>query len=464
MNLLSYAQNEIRRRAALLPREVGAWSDVANANENNFGIHKSQFQALKIMMTGLLERQHVLLEGFTGNLSAEQFAEQSLAFGDEVVGTHDIWSIFRRIMAQRADANLKRPVDAADLVAADCYLMCMDRARDWDAIEEQKFREPPLTYFEAEVSPSTASRGYALESLGFPLRRYRDMRLPIPIVLLPLDHAASPWMFCNLHHEVGHNLDEDLHLKSELCNLLINPMIAAGIPFDRQKLWAKKWCGEIVADVFGVMLGGAGFAYALCNWLLTLAPAARFQEFNAADAHPPFYVRINLIAALLRNLGSATLVEAADVLSDELKHLPKPVWTDLFVGDCEIIADVFLNQKLDALKTHSLREFNPKIESDMTLAKQIAATCLPINFNCTNPKNLGISHRLVPIAAQLAVSGFDNPSVEQLNAVQINSLNYLELIERPTFLAGISRKDFLNDLVSNLQFSQMPPEEEASND
>jgi len=64
MNLLLYAQNEIRRRTALLPREVKEWSDIANVNQNNFGIHKSQFEALKIMMAGLLERQRVLLEGF----------------------------------------------------------------------------------------------------------------------------------------------------------------------------------------------------------------------------------------------------------------------------------------------------------------------------------------------------------------------------------------------------------------
>ncbi|HLM62576.1 MAG TPA: hypothetical protein VK308_17370, partial [Pyrinomonadaceae bacterium] len=391
MNLLAYARYELQRRAALLPREVGAWSDIADTNENNFGIHKSQFQALKIMMTGLLERQEVLLDGFSEDLSPKQFAEQSLEFGDEVVGTHDLWKIFRQIMAQRTDTALQRSVDAADLVAADCYLTCMAQARDWGAIEEQKFREPPLTFFEADSSPSTASRGFGIESLGFPIRRYRNMRLPIPIVVLPFDQAASLWMFCNLHHEVGHNLDADLGLRDQFFNPLLNRMNADGIPADRQKLWANKWSGEIVADVFGVMLGGAGFAQALGGWILTLTPAARFQELNSADVHPPFYIRVPLLVALLKNLEIAPLTETARFLEDEWRRLPKPDWVDDFVSDCEIIADVFLNQKLNNLGNHSLREFNTELANNMIQARQVA-DCLPDN-SCQNPDNIFFSHR-----------------------------------------------------------------------
>lgn len=457
MDLLLYAQNEISRRAALLPREVSAWSDIANANENNFGIHKSQFEALKIMMTGLLERQRGLLEGFTGNLSAEQFAEQSLSLGDEVVGTHDLWRIFRQIMAQREDANLKRPVDAADLVAADCYLTCMGQARDWGAIEEQKFREPPLTYFEAEISPSTASRGYGVASLGFPVRLYRNMQLPIPIVLMPIDQAASLWMFCNLHHEVGHNLDQDLKLSNEFFTPLLNRMIEKGIPSDRQKLWASKWSGEIVADVFGVMLGGAGFAQVLGAWILTLAPAARFQELNAADVHPPFYVRVPLIVALLRNLKIAVLTEAAAALEDEWKKLTRPDWVNSFTDDCETIADVFLNQKLSGLSNHSLSEFNPELKNDMTRAQWVADG-LPNNSGHPKPKDILFPHRLVPVAAQMALIGLNDLTVSTLNALHDNALAYLEKIKRPEFLAGAKRSDHLRELVGKLDFRQQMKE------
>ena len=451
MNLLLYAQNEIRRRAALLPREVKEWSDIANVNQNNFGIHKSQFEALKIMMTGLLERQSVLLEGLTDNLSTEQFAEQFLSLSDEVAGTQDLWSIFRHIMAQRGNNNLKRPVDGADLIAADCYRTCIEQARDWGAIEERKFREPPLTYFEAEISPSTASRGFGVASLGFPVRLYRDMQLPIPIVLLPIDQARSFWMFCNLHHEVGHNLDQDLKLRDQFFNPLLSRMIEKGIPSDRQKLWAKKWCAEIVADVFGVMLGGAGFAQALGGWILTLNPAARFQELNAADVHPPFYVRVPLIVALLRNLKIGVLDGVAEALEQEWERLAKPDWVDSFTGDCETVADVFLNQKLSGLSDHSLADFNPELKNDMERARWVA-DCLPDNSGCPKPADISFPHRLVPVAAQMALVGLNDLTVSTLNALHDNALDYLEKIKRPDFLAGATRREHLRELVGKIDF------------
>lgn len=452
MDLFFYSQSEIRRRADLLPQEIDAWMTIANANVNNFGIHRSQFEALKIMMDELLKQLTASLDKLTVDLSGEKFAAQYLATSDEIVGIQDLWQIFRHIFAQRENENSKRAVDAADLIAADCYLTCMNRAKEWGLVAEQQFREPPLTYFEAEISPSTSERGKAVESLGFAVRRYRDMRLPIPIVLMPFDQIKSIWMFCNLHHEVGHNLDRDLNLREAFSSPLLTRMTNAGIASERQKMWWK-WSGEILADVFGIMLGGAGFAYALCNWLLILSPAAGFQELDAQAVHPPFFVRANLIAAMLEKLNIASLNPVADVIKDELNKRQKPDWTTSYFADCELIADVFLNSKLAVLGNRSVSEFNPELASDIQKT-QLVADCLSNNFGCPDPNFTSFPHRLVPVAAQIAVAKFDKPEKAQLDAVQNNALKYLERINRPTFLPGISRNEFLRELSRKINLSR----------
>jgi hypothetical protein len=454
MDLIFYSQNEIRRRADLLPQEIGAWTALANANVNNFGIHRSQFEALKIMMDELLKQLTASLGKLSADLTSKQFAEQYLAVGDEIVGIQDLWQIFRHIFAQRENENYKRAVDAADLIAADCYLTCMNRAKEWGLVKEQQFREPPLTYFEAETSPSTAGRGNAVESLGFPVRRYRNMRLPIPIVLMPFDQVKSIWMFCNLHHEVGHNLDQDLNLREAFSGPLLARMTNAGIASERQKMWWR-WSGEILADVFGIMLGGAGYAYSLCNWILILSPAAGFQELDAQGVHPPFVIRANLIAAMLRKLNITPLTQAADEITVELDKLQIPAWTASYIADYDLIADVFLNSKLEVLGNRSLSELNPELENDMKKARSVA-DCLPNNFGCPDPNfsSPSFPHRLVPVAAQMAVAKFNKPETAQLDAVQNNALKYLERINRPTFLAGISRSEFLRELAGKINLSR----------
>lgn len=451
MQSLLHAWNDIQRRADLLPQEVSDWHASASANVNDMGIHRSQFNALKIMMDELHAKQRALLDQLAPDLPVGEFANKYLELTDDIVGTHDLWRIFRYIMAQHEDARFKRLVIAADLIAADCYLMCMNRLRGWGLIQEQQFREPPLVYLEAEASPSTASRGNAVESLGFPLRRYRNMRLPIPIVLLPFDHATSIWMFCNLHHEVGHNLDQDLKLGGEITNHLMTRMDKENIPPERQQMWWK-WCGEIIADTFGVLLGGAGFANALSGWLLTLAPADRFQQLNTQDVHPPFYVRISLIAEMLRGCGVQSLAQAADAITVAWNNHHKPDWVAQYLADTNAIVDVFLNQPLTALGgQHSLLDFNPKLEQDAALARQVA-DCLPNYSNCPDPAIIYFNHRLVPVAAQLAVTDLDDPTVQKLDAVQTNALKYLERLFKPQFLAGAGRQEFLRDLTRQIEF------------
>ena len=257
MTLFDRVRAEMRRRAALtlLSEELQAWKASAAANVDGLGIHGSQLAALEILMDGLKKRQEGALSQLSPALPPRQFAEFHYDLVNEIVGTYDVWCVFRHIIAQRQDQHLKPLLDAADLVAADCYRTCLNRVRDWGLLTEQQFREPPLVYLEAATSPATVSRGKEIKNLGFPMQRHRYLRLPIPIVTLPFDQATCLWLFCTLHHEVGHDLDQDLELRQELEQYLINRLKTENVPSDRWEIW-QRWTGEILADAFGVLLGG----------------------------------------------------------------------------------------------------------------------------------------------------------------------------------------------------------------
>jgi len=300
MPLFDRALAKMQRRVTFLPKEVQVWKASADANVDDLGIHRSQFEALKIMLDGLLEKQDDLLSQLSPTLPPEQFAEVYWRLVSLIAGVNDLWSIFRHIITQHQDRLFRPLLDTADLVAADCYLTCLNQARNWSLLKEQEYREPPLVYLQAEISPATSSRGSRVESLGFPLHHYRDMRLPIPIVVLPFDHAGSLWLFCSLHHEVGHNLDQDLNLRSELKRQITRRLQTENVPYERLVVW-QQWVGEVLADTFGVLLGGAGFGYSLAELLLVLAPL--FPDLNTKDKHPHPYVRVYLVAATLRLCG-----------------------------------------------------------------------------------------------------------------------------------------------------------------
>ena len=451
MPLFDQVVAEMQRRVTLLPKEVQAWKASADANVKGLGIHRSQFEALKIMMDGLLEKQDKLLPQLLPALPLEQFAGVYWRLVNQTSGINNLWSIFRYIIAQHQDELLKSFLDAADLVAADCYLICLNQARKWGLIKEEEFREPPLAYLEAEISPATASRGTKVEALGFPLRQYRDLRLPIPIVLLPFDHIESPWLFCSLHHEVGHNLDQDLKLRSELKEQVYKRLQAENVPLDRREIW-EQWVSEVLADAFGVLLGGAGFGHSLASLLLVLAPL--FPALNPKDKHPDHYVRVYLVSAMLRQCGVPKLTEAADLIMQKCNAYQKPAWINPYVKDTGIVAEVFLSQPLNALGNRALRELVPDLAGDVERASSLAPFLRTGFKREPDPKQLPpFSHRLVPVAAQLALVKIDNPTTENLNRIQERSFQYLRDIPRPEYLAGVDRREFLRTLTRELDFN-----------
>jgi hypothetical protein len=461
MPLLERMKADIRRRSEMLPKDVQRWKDAidqaalgtANAGGGTMGIHQSQISALKEMMDGLQGRQTELLDQLDPTGSLLGFSTAYLKLSDEIVSAHELWRIFRYIIALHEDATIGPLIDAADLVAADCYLTCMNKVRAWNLVAENQFRAPPLVFLEAEMSPSTASRGYSAGALPFPLRRYRNMRLPIPLILLPSDTATSMWMLCTLHHEVGHNLDQDLKLQAEMSGRLLTRLQGNGTSQDLQKMWWQ-WTAEILADAFGVLLGGAGFAHALCWWLLVLAPEPTFQTLNTDDVHPPYFVRIHLIAAMLRQFKIPALDDAARSIVDTWEAQQKPDWVGPYVADSDLVADVFMNQALDALGQRPLTDLGPDLADDIDRVARLESF-LRTGISSPDPKLASSARwRHIPMAAQLAFIAQATPDSASLDRIQKRAFAYLSNLDRPKKMAGSGDKsDFFRQLVRDLKFS-----------
>lgn len=470
MDLQDRVTSDMKRRVASLPGEVNDWHEKASRNVDGLGIHRSQFVQLKQMMDKRFETQTALLNQFLPSLPVQDFSQSYEKLTLQIVGLNNLWSFFRAIMDQHQNPDLKPLLVAADLIAADCYLTCMNRAVQWGMLTESQFREPPLVYLEASDSPVTASRGREIKLLSSRIV-FGNQPLPIPIVRLPSDHVGCIWLFCSLHHEVGHNVDQDLKLRDELSGQLAVRLQGEGVPPERIMVW-QQWTSEILADVFGVLLAGAGFGYTMGLLLLPIAPL--FPSLMHGKPHPDSWVRVALIGEMLRACGAPQLIETADFIAQQWyePRVPKPGWIKPYVEDCKAVADFFLNHKLQALSargvSHSLREFVPdpdlgeNAKKAARLAKWLASAVNDpngIGFNRPEPNDPNdgpFPWRLVPAGAQIAYMQLDAADPQAFERLQKHALEFLAEIEQPEFLATpADRSAHLDELTDNIDFQAL---------
>jgi hypothetical protein len=445
------ATAEIRRRAAEMPREITSWVKQADTNFQGLGIHSSQVAALKVMVEALIERQSAAVNALDPGVPPAQFAELYLDCLDEIAGTQGVWSLFRSALGQRNIRDLGAALDLADLVAADCYQTCQNQANAWGLLKEEEFRAPPLVYLNSEPDVWTVRRGGRVQSLTPQELRYGDSRLPIPVVVLPFDTASSVWTFCVLHHEVGHNIDQDLGLVSELRQHLVPALEACNppVPQSRSMLW-HQWEREILADAFGLLLGGTGFVRYAASFFLTRAPAADYQQLNQKSEHPPHALRVLILASLARGCQLSELTSLADEVSAEATGV-LPAWAGEFRQDIETVVRVTMLQALQSLGNRRVLELVPNLAGDLSRANDLAASLLnekspPAVTNPTFPV------RLVPAAAQIAFGRSGTDAL--LSAIHTQALNFSTRIPRPRKLAGsYAQSQFFRKLTMDLRFN-----------
>jgi hypothetical protein len=286
----------------------------------------------------------------------------------------------------------------ADTIAWDCHRTTLNLAVQQNIIKATELREPPLVYCTAESSAATWVRG----SRPNDGRRYDlgESTLPIPVIELPWDHLGSAWEYLSLHHEVGHDIEADLKLRSVLASTLQQKLAAANVPKARTDAWLA-WQGEVFADLCAIRLAGPAFVDALTQ--LLLLPPATVKRYDPADPHPTPYLRILMNTAYVRTLGaSPQMADHADTLdTDWLKMYGSQSGNTVIDGargDFAIVFDALMNQALTELKGQtvaSLLPFSPAEDAKIRAAE-------PFFRTGTNPPNrLPIRH--VPAAARLAV-------------------------------------------------------------
>src|SRR5207248_97344 len=157
----------------------------------------------------------------------------------------------------------------------------------------------------------------------------------------------------------------------------------------------------LIADVFGVLLGGVAYARSLAS--LLLRPPADITTLDTQDQHPNGYVRMFFIAALLRQAGGA--IPDWTAAADEMEELWRTRYgapADLadFVAECPAVAQVLLETPLAALAGHRLTDFGATLAQDQAQANALARW-LRIGLQRPDPNTFDV--RLVPAASQLAI-------------------------------------------------------------
>ncbi|WP_205625090.1 hypothetical protein [Geminicoccus roseus] len=214
------------------------------------------------------------------------------------------FGMFFEIFAQRGTA-FAPALAAHDAIAADCYRAV--RLGLPGLIQGPVLK--PITYMEHGYSPATMRRGVSLARLlGEPN--------PFPLIRIPWDRDR-PWQSVFLH-EVAHNLMADLRVWHETKDAVIRRLAEIRLPLRAIAIYGR-WHKEIFADLAAILLGGPAAAFGMAEFLAH--PADRVMTYRPGGAHPVGYLRIFIMAEMLRRLG---FVEDADMVSTVWRRLYDP--------------------------------------------------------------------------------------------------------------------------------------------
>lgn len=449
---------ELERRAALLVQEVALWQVETGQDQGGMGIHQSQLRTVALLFEECEHHQATVLAALTG-VQGAAFAQKRLELEQELTAMHGIMACFRYALAQREDVRYFRvSLDAADLIAADCYKLCMERAVQWGVIHPDACRVPPLTYLNTLFSPAALTRGHKFGAFRMPLDGYRDLKLPIGMISLPFHHTEALWTFCSIHHEVGHLVDQDLGLREPL-RAALEAQMAGNL---RVGQWSA-WVPEMIADTFGVLLAGAGYLAMMAK--LLLLPESQVVTLDPMDPHPTPAVRVALLVDLLRRVAGGAMDSESAMMEQHWQALGYTLPSALspYIEECAEVAELLLEMPLAVLQGNGLFGFVPQgvIVNDYAKTRSLA-TYLRIAFR--RPDAKGFPARLVPAASQLALAAVTTDPATSYAAIHERALAFIADIRThlPQWMSADdfspARQAYLRGLVQQLDFSKIDEE------
>lgn len=197
-----------------------------------------------------------------------------------------LFGMFYEVFAQRG-TSFGPSLAAHDAIAEDCYRAVRDAAPGL-------FEGPllkPVCYMEHGYSPATMRRGIAMS-------RLLGASNPFPLIRIPWDRD-QPWQSVFLH-EVAHNLQADLGIWQENRQAVLRRVMGSARDPFLATVYGR-WHKEIFADLAAILLGGPAAAWGMADFLAY--PRPKTMTYRPGSAHPTAYLRVYLLAEMLRRIG-----------------------------------------------------------------------------------------------------------------------------------------------------------------
>jgi hypothetical protein len=260
------------------------------------------------------------------------------------------FGLFFEVFGQRG-TTFAPALAAYDAIAIDCYNAIRQAA-------PQVFRGPllkPVCYMEHGFSPATMRRGVQLSRLlGEPN--------PFPIIRIPWDRD-NPWQAVFLH-EVAHNLQADLGIWQENRRAVLTRTLRFSGDPTLTRVYGL-WHKEIFADLAAILLGGPAAAWGMAVFLAQ--PVPRTLTFRPGGAHPTPYLRILILAEMLRRIG---FTQDADRLSRVWQQLYNPSQAHRIPVNLLATADQLIPQIVDEIAFQTRRNLGQKALADIIPFRQ----------------------------------------------------------------------------------------------
>jgi len=351
-DLASRKLRELNHKAHALDAELIEWQNRSDEVHDPFARHHSQIRRVIKLLAPLRAMIGERIDtGATKNrtLANCRAAEQAM------LALHRIWEFFRAKYAQRNEPLYKEFLDIADEFAWECYAPVRKHALSDPG--DERFKEPPLVFFNGGLSPFAVARGRAFrvedvpgEALSGPLLQSIISSLPVPVVGVPYFQVKHLPDALVIGHEVGHLIAEDFKLMEPLKSILGQ----SGIDETHRVAW-ESWLSEIFADLYGCLCSGPAFVGSLIDFLLAERSRIVADTRNEGDwgAYPTDYLRV------LFNLEALTLLDF-----DEERQAIEALWRatysehamTAYEQDIPRIVHALLNEPIPPLKNGSLKK------------------------------------------------------------------------------------------------------------
>lgn len=303
-----------RRLSTLSPRRVGI-----PAKHAGFAPSPAHFHAANRRLLAIDRRIDERIRFLTSHARAAHPSKVlvSIALAErEVDRARRTFGMLFEIFSQRSGA-FAPALAAHDAIAGDCYKAVLRVAPM--AFDHQILR--PLTYMEHGYSPATMRRGVSLA-------RLLGEANPFPVIRIPWDRD-NPWQSVFLH-EVSHNLQADFGIWHENKQAVAR-RLAAGRADPMVSSVYRRWHKEIFADLAAICLGGTASAWGMMDFLAH--PGPKVLSYRPGGAHPTGFVRVLILAEMLKRLGFSTdAAKAREVWRDlygsgRTGRIPEPILT-----------------------------------------------------------------------------------------------------------------------------------------